>query len=112
MSIGKTGAGDLIYITHEQKGGIFLNIDHWGMGGPKSTFIPYEQIEGSTIVILWDEARIRIKGPTGNILQSEAAPYYSKGPIYTNQKAIGFTTAIEEPISKIDVREEPTEHQH
>src|SRR5258708_135651 len=36
VSTGKTGAGDLLYVTYVDRNHVTLTLDHWGIGGPTS----------------------------------------------------------------------------
>ncbi len=36
LTTGRTGAGDMVYVTYADKGHVMIGFDHWGVGGEKS----------------------------------------------------------------------------
>lgn len=97
---GKTGAGQLIYLRHEENGNLRLGVDYWAKDGLISGFFPATNITGGVFRVIFARDRIDIYYEGGILLRATQTSYAGAiGPIGTNGP--GFKVALPGAISKL-----------
>jgi hypothetical protein len=110
LSLGETGAGDLVYVRYQSPTAVSFGYDHWSLGGPVTPPIPIDpsatqliEIDSAALDPAADDARgsgatgrgrLRIS-LNGAVVFSADAPYYrfAPGTVAVGVNAIQSSTA-------------------